>query len=143
MLVKDVMTRNVITVPPGTTLRELAKVLKENRVNGVPVVSKDGTLIGVITMTDLLKMLRDINYWGQVEKVKPGMGVRDALLKEKETATVETKMSKGVNVVTEEDDVEYVLDLMCKNNIHTIPVVKGNKVVGIIGATDIIRINFL
>ncbi len=143
MLVKEIMTRNVVTVTPNTTLKDLALILKEHRINGVPVVSRDGTLVGVITMTDLLKILRDINYWDQVEKIRPGMGVKDALLKEKEEATVDKKMSKGVNVVTEDDSVEYALDLMCKHSIHTIPVVKDNKVIGVIGATDIVKAHFL
>lgn len=143
MLVKEIMTRNVVTVSPSNTLKELAKVLKEHRINGVPVTTKDGTLVGVVTMTDLLKILRDINYWDHVEKIKPGIGVKDALLKEKDVCTVEKKMTKGVNTVTEEDTVDYALDLMCKHNVHTIPVVKENKLVGVVGATDIVGINFI
>jgi len=143
MIVKEVMTRDVVTVSPDTKLCDLAKVLREHRINGVPVTIKDGTLVGVITMTDLLKILRDINYWTQVEKVKPGIGVKEALVKEKEECTVEKKMTRGVNTVTEDDSIDYVLDMMCKHNIHTIPVVKENKLVGIVGATDIVSINFL
>lgn len=143
MLVKEIMTRNVVTVSPDTKLSDLARLLKDHRINGVPVTIKDGTLVGVITMTDLLKILRDINYWANVEKVKPGIGIKDALIKEKTECTVEKKMTRGVNAVTEEDSIDYVLDLMCKHNIHTIPVVKENKLVGVIGATDIVSLNFL
>ena len=51
----DVMTRDVITVGPQTTLRDLAKILSEKGINGVPVVDKDGKVIGVICESDLVK----------------------------------------------------------------------------------------
>lgn len=143
MLVKDIMTRDVVTIRPDTTLKELTKILIEHRINGVPVVTGDFRIAGVITMTDLLKILRDINYWDNIEKVKPGIGVKDALLKEKEYVTVEKKMTKTVSTVSEDDSIDHVIDLMCKHNIHTIPVVKEDKLVGVIGATDIIKISFL
>lgn len=143
MLVKEIMTSNVITVRPDTTLKELAKILKEHRIKGVPVVTKDGILVGIITITDLLKILKDINYWDYIEKVKPGLGVREAFIREKEEATVGKKMTKQISTVSEDDSVDHVVDLMCKHNIHTIPVVKDNKLIGVIGATDIVNVSFL
>jgi CBS domain-containing protein len=143
MLVKEIMTRNVITVNPDMLLKDLVKILKENRINGVPVVDADNILVGVITMTDLLKILKDINYWDTIEKVKPGLGLKDAFVEEKENATVGKKMTKQVSTVSEKDSVEHVLDLMCKHNIHTIPVVKDGKLIGVVGATDIATISFL
>lgn len=143
MLVKEIMTHDVVTVKPETTLKELAKVIKEHQINGVPVVTADGALAGVITMTDLLKILKDINYWDSIEKIKPGIGVKEAFIREKEQATVGKKMTRQVSTVCEDDSVDHVVDLMCKHNIHTIPVVKDNKLVGIIGATDIINVSFL
>ncbi len=143
MLVKEIMTRNVVTVHPEASLKELARVLKEHRINGVPVVNKDGSLAGVITMTDLLRILKEINYWDSIEKMRPGLGIKEAFSTEKEQATVSKKMTKQVNTVSEDDPVEHVLDLMCKHNIHTIPVVKDNKLIGVIGATDIVNLSFL
>lgn len=143
MLVKEIMTRNVVTVHPEATLKELVKILKEHRINGVPVAIKDGTLVGVITMTDLLRILKDINYWDAIEKLKPGLGIKEAFASEKEKSTVAKKMTKQVNTVTEDDSVDHVLDLMCKHNIHTIPVVKDGKLIGIVGATDVVSACFL
>jgi len=142
MLVKDIMTREVVTVRPDITLKELAKILKDNRIKGVPVIDKDDNLIGIITMTDLLKILRDINYWSNIEKVKPGIGIKEGLIKEKDSLVVEQKMAKGVKTVSEDDTIERVVDLMCTHNIHTIPVVKNNKLIGVIGVTDIVGASF-
>ncbi|MBI3990940.1 MAG: CBS domain-containing protein, partial [Candidatus Omnitrophica bacterium] len=138
-----IMTHDVVTVNPETTLKELVKIIKEHRINGVPVVNADGALVGIITMTDLLKILKEINYWDSIEKIKPGIGVKEAFIREKEQATVSKKMTRQVSTVLEGDSVDHVVDLMCKHNIHTIPVVKDNKLVGIIGATDIINVSFL
>jgi len=55
--VKDIMTRDVITVPPDYTVEETAQVLQKNRISGAPVVDADGQLVGTITQTDLFKVL--------------------------------------------------------------------------------------
>jgi len=143
MLVKDIMTKKVISAHPDMTLKELVGILIDHRINGVPVVNRDETLAGVITMTDLLKILKDINYWASIEKLKPGIGLKEAFIKEKKEATVGKKMTEQVSTVSENDPIENVLDLMCKHNIHTIPVVKDKKLIGIIGAADIIKASFL
>ncbi len=83
------------------------------------------------------------NYWDTIEKIKPGIGVKEAFVREKEKATVGKKMTKQVTTVLENDSVEHVVDLMCKHNIHTIPVIKDNKLIGIVGASDIVNVSFL
>src|SRR5210317_1965054 len=55
--VKDIMTRDVITVPPDYTVEETAQVLQQNRISGAPVVDANGQLVGTITQTDLFRVL--------------------------------------------------------------------------------------
>jgi len=55
--VKDIMTRNVITVPPDFTVEETAQVLQENKISGAPVVDANGQLVGTITQSDLFRVL--------------------------------------------------------------------------------------
>ena len=57
MKVKEIMAKNVITISPKASLKELAILIKEHRINGVPVVDEEGALVGVVTMTDILKIL--------------------------------------------------------------------------------------
>lgn len=143
MLVKDIMTKNVITVNNDTTLKELTRIISTYRINGAPVVDRDGILIGVITMTDLLRILRHICFWDEVSGREKQEGnipqIKDALCKEKDRAIVGSKMTTSVYTVKETDTVDYVLQLMCKYDIHTIPVVNDGKLVGIVGATDIVN----
>jgi acetoin utilization protein AcuB len=55
--VRDIMTRDVITVPPDYTVEETAQVLQKNRISGAPVVDDSGQLVGTITQTDLFRVL--------------------------------------------------------------------------------------
>jgi acetoin utilization protein AcuB len=55
--IKEIMSKNPITVPMDYTIEETAEVLLKNRINGAPVVDNKGKVIGVITQTDILKAL--------------------------------------------------------------------------------------
>ncbi|MGW8301081.1 MAG: CBS and ACT domain-containing protein [Desulfobacterales bacterium] len=55
--VKDIMTKDPITVPPDYTVEETARVLLENKISGAPVVDQSGSVIGIITQTDLFRVL--------------------------------------------------------------------------------------
>jgi acetoin utilization protein AcuB len=55
--VKDLMARNPITVPPEFTVEETARVLLNNKISGVPVVDGNGKVVGVITQTDIFKVM--------------------------------------------------------------------------------------
>ena len=55
--VKDIMTKNPITVPEDLTVEETAEILLENKISGVPVVGQSGKVVGTITQTDLFKVL--------------------------------------------------------------------------------------
>ena len=59
MRVKDVMTRDVVTVEPLTPLKEVARLMVERRISGVPVVEVDGTVVGVVSEGDILVKERD------------------------------------------------------------------------------------
>jgi CBS domain-containing protein len=109
----------------------------------VPVLDEEGNIFGVITMTDLLKILKDIHFWDNIEKSEPEIRIKEFFLHDKDSATVAMKMTKQVAVVSEEDPIEHVVDLMCRRDIHTIPVVKEDKLIGIIGAADIARATFV
>jgi len=71
MLVKEIMTREVITVSPDDSLKNVGEILKEKRISGLPVV-KDEKIVGIITLTDMLKVLERIYKWKELEKREPG-----------------------------------------------------------------------
>ncbi|MEJ2673394.1 MAG: CBS domain-containing protein, partial [Deltaproteobacteria bacterium] len=57
---RDIMTTDVITVPPETSILDLSNILENRRIGGVPVVDKGGRLVGVITQSDLLARARKL-----------------------------------------------------------------------------------
>jgi acetoin utilization protein AcuB len=59
--IKDIMSRNVISVPPGQTIVAAAKLMLEHRVSGLPVMEPGGRLLGIITETDIFKVLVDLS----------------------------------------------------------------------------------
>lgn len=63
--VKDIMTKDPITVPPDFTVEETAEVLLDNRISGVPVVDQGGNVVGTITQTDLFRVLISLTGVGK------------------------------------------------------------------------------
>jgi acetoin utilization protein AcuB len=63
--VREIMTRNPITVPYNYTIEEAAEILLQARISGMPVVDKDGDVIGTITQTDLFKVLISLTGVGK------------------------------------------------------------------------------
>jgi CBS domain-containing protein len=112
MVAKDIMTRNVITVGATTPVKDLAKLLTEKHVSGVPVTDKDGQILGVASEADMI--------------AKKGNQVREI-------------MNERVIAVTEETTVEELATLMTEHKIKRLPVLREEKLVGIVSRADIVR----
>ncbi|MGD9137832.1 MAG: CBS and ACT domain-containing protein [Desulfobacterales bacterium] len=103
--VKDIMTRDVITVPPDFTVEETAQVLQKNRISGAPVVDAHGQLVGAITQTDLFRVL--ISLTGvDSGGIQFGIQVEDRPGSIKEVADVIRSFGgRMVSILTSYDDV--------------------------------------
>jgi acetoin utilization protein AcuB len=103
--VKDIMTRDVITVPPDYTVEETAQVLQKNRISGAPVVDADGQLVGTITQTDLFKVLISLTGVGS-GGIQFGFLLEDRPGSIKEVADVIRSFGgRMVSILTSYDDV--------------------------------------
>ena len=111
MFAKDIMTRDVITVSPTATIKNLAMTLIKNQISGAPVAARDGKIIGVVSEADIV--------------AKKGKDVK-------------TIMSKNIISVTEETAVEDIARLMTTHRIKRLPVMRGQNVVGIVSRADIV-----
>jgi CBS domain-containing protein len=112
MIAKDVMTRDVITVSPTTTVKKLAMILIKNQISGAPVAAKNGKIIGIVSEADIL--------------AKKGKDVKAI-------------MSKKVISVKEDSPVEELAKLMTTHKISRVPVMRGNDVIGIVSRADIVN----
>jgi CBS domain-containing protein len=140
---KDIMTKNVITAKPGTTMEELARLLIENHISGVPIVDDQGIVKGVVTENDLISknsrlhiptVLRLFDAY-----IPLGAGKMESEIKKITATTVGEICSKDVITVDEEASVEYIATIMTEKKIHTLPVLREGKLVGVIGKKDLIR----
>ena len=111
MLAKDIMTRDIITVKPNMTVKQLAMLLIKNQISGAPVAAEDGKIVGVVSESDIL-----------AKKAKQVKGI----------------MSTKVVSVTEETPVEEIAKLMSTHKIKRLPVMRDSAIVGIVSRADIV-----
>jgi len=138
MFIKDMMTRDVITVSPDTSLKEVGQMLKEKRISGVPVVDSTERIVGIITITDILRLLEEIYQWQILEGKITGLHVSELVGKERLNTKVASVMKKNVSTLDENSTLNDLMRLMFSRKIHTIPVTKDDKLVGIIGKRDLV-----
>lgn len=139
MFIGDIMTRDVITVSPETPLKTAGEIFKEKRISGMPVVDNAGNVVGIITLTDLMKILSNIYRWKQLEKSSPDLKLSEMFEIEKSNARVKEFMSKNVVTLNETDTLDDAARKMFVSGVHTIPVVNDSgKVIGIIGKRDLV-----
>jgi CBS domain-containing protein len=140
----DVMTREVITVTPETPLRELAAILSEKHVNGVPVIDDEGDLLGVVCESDLVNQNRPLHIPTVFVILDSVIPLENPWRVEKEfkrltATTVGEIYSHPAVTVAPDTDLSEVARIMSEKKIYTIPVVDRGKLVGVLGKADIIR----
>jgi CBS domain-containing protein len=140
MNVIDVMNPNVITVTPDTTVRECIKLLRENNVSGVPVVT-DGDLVGIVTENDILSLLEIPEHIEvPVREIIERLELRDSVSDDVGEWKVDRVMTKSVHTISADADIETATEHMIRHKINRLPVVdKDNKLIGIVTRGDIIK----
>jgi CBS domain-containing protein len=141
----DIMETNIISITPDTEITRAVEILLNNHINGVPVVDTNGELMGILCQSDLIYQQKDI-------PIPPIFAILDSLFPlssskklddqfQKMAATkVEQAMVKKVTSVTPDTPISKIAGLMVEKHFHTIPVVEGKKLVGIIGKEDVLKI---
>jgi CBS domain-containing protein len=140
----DIMTTEVITVKPDTGLKELARILYDNHINGVPVVDDAGKLLGVICESDLIRKDKKLHIPTVVTLFDAVFYLQRPKKFEEEirrinATTVADLYTRDVVSVDEKSPIEEIATLMSEKKVYTIPVMDGEKLVGIIGKGDLIR----
>lgn len=141
---KDIMTKEVITVTPETPVEKLAVVFCEKKISGAVVVDNDGGLIGVVTESDLIDQTKKFHIPTIVSILDSVIFLDSAKKVEKEInkmtgSTVGDICSKEPVTVSEDTPIDEIATIMAEKKFHTVPVVRGNQLVGVVGKSDIIR----
>ncbi|RLC48436.1 MAG: hypothetical protein DRH70_01070 [Candidatus Coatesbacteria bacterium] len=143
---KDVMTRDVVTVSPSTSLKTLGRILAEHNITGVPVVNDEGKIAGIVSETDLilsqLRMRignRDYDDIFDLFSASTELAAEPQARYGPAPRWVEDIMTKRVIVVGEDTAVTDLASLMADKGIHRVPVVRDGKLVGIVSALDLLK----
>ncbi len=139
MKVKDVMTAEVMTVQPGTSLKEVARLLVESRISGLPVVDADGRVLGVISEADVLMKEAGAgrSRGGPLAWLLDPLDVVERLKLDARVAG-EAMTSPPVTIESTRP-VAVAAELMIEQGINRLPVLDQGKLVGIVTRADLVR----
>jgi len=142
--VKDIMTKDVVTVTKETTVMELAKIFAERHLSSLPVVDQNGELIGIVTETDLVEQDKNLHIPTVISIFDWVIYLESDKKFEKELKkmtgrTVGDIYSNDAVTVSTDSTIADVADLLSSRKINALPVVEGNKLVGIVSRIDLIR----
>lgn len=124
------MTAPPVTIHPQASLFEAYNTMYENDVRRLPVVERDGTLLGILTMSDVQ----------QAAPIAPGDDGDTARRFLVSSQTVEELMTPDPVTVNADDTVQDAAERMLEYEISGLPVIQGDKVIGIITESDIFRL---
>lgn len=141
---KDIMTKDIITVKPDTSIEELASILVKNGISGVPVIDDSGALYGIVTENDLISQNTRLHIPTVVSFLGAAIYLESSKKFEQDVKRIcATKVAdictRAVVSVPEDAPVMDIATLMTDKNVHLLPVVNAGKVVGIVGKRDMVK----
>ncbi|MEZ4710346.1 MAG: CBS domain-containing protein [Caldilineaceae bacterium] len=147
MKASELMTSPAITVAPEMPIREVAAVMRQNQISGVPVVNAAGKLLGIVTEITLIKRnapLMGPSYIAVLSGLIPiDLGqyrrYREQLRQVLATTAGEL-MARDVKWVSPRTGLETLMELMEDPEVTSLPVVDEDKVIGIVTRTDLVRL---
>lgn len=142
MQAKDIMTRDVATVPPDASIREAAKLMTDRRLSGLPVATKDGRIIGILTASDLIRRV-EVGAERRPSWFSSFFASPDELARQyakDHGRKVHEVMSRHIISVVEDASLSEVADVLDRNGFKRVPVTRGGALVGIISRGDLVRV---
>jgi len=141
MQAQDVMTRGVISVSPDDTIARAVRLMLQERISGLPVLNNAGRVVGVITEGDFLRRAETATEHKRPRWLEFLLG--PGRLAEEYVRTHGRKVSEIMTAepitVAEGTPLEQVVALMEKKRIKRIPVVRGDKMVGIVSRANLLH----
>ncbi len=141
---KDIMTKEVITVKPDTSIEDLGSLLVKHDISGVPVVDDSGALYGIVTENDLISRNRRLHIPTVVSFLDAAIYLESSRKFEEDVkrlaaTRVSEICSRKVLTITEDTSLVDIATIMDEKKVHLLPVVKGGKVTGVVGKRDVVR----
>ena len=141
MQVKDVMTPNVICIGADEPILKAARLMLQNRISGLPVIDKDGELVGIVTEGDFLRR-SELGTQRQRPKwlefiVGPGRLAQEYT--QSSGRKVEAIITPDPRTIGEDEMLEAVVDTMERHHVKRLPVTRSGRVVGIIRRANLMH----
>lgn len=141
MRAHQIMTRPVITVTPETPIVDAANIMLNRHVSGLPVVDGTGKLVGVVSEGDFIRRSeigtgRKRGRWLRFI-LGPGKSAADFV--HEHGRKVSEVMTKKPLTITEDAALAEIVDMMEKNNVKRLPVMRGDQVVGIVSRANLLQ----
>ena len=145
MLVREIMTTEVVTVRRDTSVNDIAKLMGERDISGIPVVDESNHVVGIVTELDMivrntrleLPAFIQILDLARIPLERPGH-YRDRL-RHMLGAQAADIMTEQVTAISPEAEVQDLAELMVKRRFNPVPVVENGVLVGIVSRADLIR----
>ncbi len=150
LIAKDIMNPSVISVEEDLSVHELANFFTEKMISGAPVVNKDGKLVGVVSLSDIVrnderrtaivndKQESDYYLSGWEDNLNSDE-IQELHLEEDDSLTVRNIMTPLIFKVKETELISAMSDIMIGGRIHRLLVTRDEKVVGIITTLDMLK----
>ncbi len=141
---KDIMTKEVVTVKPETSIEELSDLLVKNGISGAPVVDEAGKLYGIVTEDDLISRNKRLHIPTVVSFLDAAIYLESSKKFEEEVRRLSaTKVgdicTRTVITIPEDTTLVDIATIMSDKKVHLLPVVRSGKIVGIVGKRDIVK----
>lgn len=148
---RDVMTTGVMTADADWTVNDLAEFLVTNAISGAPVIAPEGRLLGVVSLTDLVRHAslpvhserpgpsHDV-YVDDLEREYPDDEFAGFRVGTEDQTLVREIMTPVIFEVQPDTDVREIADIMVRGRIHRVFVTDQARVVGVISALDLLRV---
>ena len=149
--VSNIMQRDVLTVEEDWPLNRLARFLTDHQISGAPVTDREGNLVGVVSLTDIVRhdsmpesRAREQGmheyYLHTLELQVAQEEATDFHIQEETSATVSEIMTPMVFQVEENASIQEAADTMVKGHIHRLFVTNGKRISGIVTALDMLKV---
>jgi CBS domain-containing protein len=141
MQAREVMSSGVFSIASSATVYEAAKLLVNSRVSAVPVVDEKGLMVGILSEADILKgPLMAARKVGSETLGRPDDDERaDAAIAQAKAQRVSEVMTRGVIAAHETASLREIADLMLKHKIKRVPIVRDEKILGIVSRIDLVK----
>lgn len=148
MQVKDIMTKKAITVKSDASVMEVARLLNQHKIHGVPVTDANNMLVGIITESDFfVKNLPHLYLPSYIELLKKTEFAKRMPKEEKQKAEklleakAEDIMTKDCIFVSPDLDVSKLMAMFREMHLYTVPVIdETRRVIGVVTVADIIKL---